>query len=94
MSAYIKNIINDDAILNEITDMAFKSVDKDGDKHIDAKELEKIIAQISNDMGAEPPTKEDIKEILKQLDEDGSGKIEFNEFKNLVTNILTALAED
>ena len=94
MSSYFENIVNDKDLLEEITKRAFDSVDKDHSGHIDSKELEKIMAQISNDMGAEPPTKEDVKEILKQLDEDSSGAIEFEEFINLVKNILTALVED
>lgn len=44
-------------------------------------------------MEAEPPTKEDVKEILKDLDANDNGKIEIDEFKKLVKNILTALAD-
>ena len=94
MSKYIENIINDDELLKEITKMAFDSVDYDKNGHIDSKELEKIISQISSDMGAEPPTKEDVKEILKNLDENNSGYIEFEEFTKLIKNILTALTEN
>ena len=35
-------------------------------------------------MGADPPTKEDVKEVLKYLDTDNSGKIEFTEFEVLI----------
>ncbi len=94
MSKYIEHIINDEDLLKEITQIAFDSVDSDENQRIDVKELEKIISQISSDMGAEPPTKEDIKEILKNLDENGSGHIEFEEFKKLIKNILTALTEN
>ncbi len=51
------------------------------------------MAQISSDMGAEPPTKEDVKEVLEHLDNDRSGKIEFPEFKELIKDILKALIE-
>ncbi len=51
------------------------------------------MAQISSDMGAEPPTKEDVKEVLEHLDSDHSGKIEFKEFKELIIDILKALIE-
>ena len=56
-------------------------VDIDKSEYIDEKELGKIMAQIASDMGAEPPTKESVKEVLKDLDKDGSGKIESDEEK-------------
>ena len=52
------------------------------------------MAQISNDMGAEPPSKEDVKEVLEHLDTDHSGKIDFEEFKVLIKDVLTAMIED
>ena len=50
--------------------------------------------QISSDMGAEPPSKEDVKEVLEHLDTDHSGKIDFNEFSVLIKDVLNAMIED
>ena len=94
MSSYIEHIINDEELLKEISDIAFQSVDTDGSGHINDKELDKIMAQIASDMGAEPPTKENVKEVLKDLDKDGSGEIEPEEFTKLIRNILTALIDN
>ena len=44
-------------------------------------------------MGAEPPTKEDIKEVMEVLDTDRSNSIEKEEFGELIKNILSALIE-
>ena len=74
--------------------MAFQSVDIDKSEYIDEKELGKIMAQIASDMGAEPPTKESVKEVLKDLDKDGSGRIESDEFIKLIKNILMALVDN
>lgn len=52
------------------------------------------MAQISSDMGAEPPSKEDVKEVLEHLDTDHSGKIDFAEFKVLIKDVLTAMCEE
>ena len=93
MSSYIKSIVENEAALNQIADRAFKNVDKDKNNSIDEIELEKIMAQISNDMGAEPPTKEDVKEVLDSLDTDRNGTINFDEFKELIKDILNALIE-
>ena len=94
MSSYIEHIINNEELLKQISDMAFQSVDTDKSGHIDDKELDKIMAQIASDMGAEPPTKENVKEVLKDLDGNGSGEIEPEEFTKLIKNILTALVEN
>ena len=93
MSSYIKSIVENEEALNQIADRAFKNVDKDNNQSIDEYELEKIMAQISNDMGAEPPTKEDVKEVLDSLDTDRNGTINFDEFKALIKDILNALIE-
>ena len=45
-------------------------------------------------MGADPPTKEDVMEVLEHLDEDKSGKIDFNEFKVLIRDVLEAMLDD
>ena len=93
MSSYIKQVLNDKDKLNKIIDEAFENVDINGDKSISEEELEKIMVQITCDMGAEPPTKEDIKEVMEALDTDGSNSIEKAEFGELIRNILEALIE-
>ena len=93
MSSYIKNLIDTPELLDGVVEKAFKSVDTDNSGSIDEQELEKVLAQISSDMGAEPPTKEDVKEVLEELDEDHNGTIEMKEFKMLIKDILKALIE-
>ena len=58
------------------------------------EELEKVMAQISQDMGAEPPSKEDVKEVLEHLDTDHSGQIDFEEFSQLIKDVLHAMIEE
>ena len=48
--------------------------------------------QISIDMGQEPPTKDSIALALSKFDTDKSGKLDFNEFKVLVKEVLTTMA--
>ena len=87
----IKEILSDEQKLKEITKLAFDSVDTDGSGSIDQYELESVLAKISNDMGADPPSKDDVKELLKFLDTDKSGKIEFKEFEVLIKNALESM---
>ncbi len=52
------------------------------------------MGQISQDMGAEPPTKEDVKEVMEHLDTDHSGQIDFEEFSQLIKDVLSAMVEE
>ena len=74
--------------------MAFDSVDTDHSGEIDEKELTQVMQQISADMGAEPPSAEDVKEVMEHLDTDKSGQIDFNEFKVLIKDVLKAMVEE
>ena len=89
----IKDIINDENKLREIARAAFDSVDTDKSGNIDNKELSKIMEGISKDLGIDPPSDAEVQEVLKHLDTDNSGTIEFNEFVVLIKDVLSSLAE-
>jgi Ca2+-binding EF-hand superfamily protein len=94
MSRTIIEILKSKGKFNEVAKIAFDCVDTDKSGLIDSSELEKIMVQIAIDMGADPPTKEDVYEVMEHLDEDKSGKIDFNEFKILIRDVLEAMLED
>mmetsp|Transcript_32471 Transcript_32471/g.33790 ORF Transcript_32471/g.33790 Transcript_32471/m.33790 type:complete len:96 (+) Transcript_32471:26-313(+) len=94
MSKAIKEILSNEKKFTEVAKVAFDSVDTDKSGQIDGNELEKVMVQIASDMGADPPTKEDVMEVLEHLDEDKSGKIDFNEFKVLIKDVLEAMLEE
>ena len=89
----IKEIINDERKLNVLTQIAFKTVDKDSSGRIDQPELEQVMAQICMDMGGEIPSKEDVQEVLDDLDEDGNNTIAVGKFKDFIKDILKGLIE-
>ena len=94
MSDSIKEILNNEKKLKEVAKVAFESVDTDKSGQIDQEELTKVMAQISGDIGAEPPSKEEVDEVLKHLDTDKSGKIDFNEFLVLIRDVLKAMVAE
>jgi len=94
LSKAIKDILSNDKKFTEVAKVAFDSVDTDKSGQIDAQELEKVMVQIATDMGADPPTKEDVMEVLEHLDSDKSGKISFEEFKVLIRDVLEAMLEE
>ena len=89
----IKDIINDEEKLKDIARVAFEGVDTDKSGSIDSKELYKVMEDISKDLGVDPPSKEEVAEVLNHLDTDKSGTVEFNEFVVLIKDVLTAMAE-
>jgi Ca2+-binding EF-hand superfamily protein len=94
MSKAIKDILSNEKRFTEVARVAFDSVDTDKSGQIDHNELEKVMVQIAADMGADPPSKEDVMEVLEHLDADKSGKIDFEEFKVLIKDVLEAMLED
>ena len=91
MAEAIKEILSNENKFNEVAKVAFDSVDTDNSGQIDASELEQVMIQISSDMGADAPSKEDVMQVLDHLDEDKSGKVNFDEFKVLIRNVLEAM---
>ena len=94
MSKAIKDILSNEKKLTEVAKIAFDSVDTDKSGQIDGNELEKVMVQIASDIGADPPSKEDVMEVLEHLDEDKSGKVDFNEFKVLIRDVLEAMLDE
>jgi Ca2+-binding EF-hand superfamily protein len=94
MSKAIRDILSNEKKFTEVAKVAFDSVDTDRSGQIDGNVLEKVMVQIACDLGADSPTKEDVAEVLEHLDEDKSGKIDFNEFKVLIRDVLEAMLEE
>jgi Ca2+-binding EF-hand superfamily protein len=94
MTETLKRILDDDKKLEEVAKVAFDSVNTDKSGQINYSELESVMTQISNDLGTEPPTSDDVKEVLKHLDTDKNGLIDFNEFKVLITDVLNAMIKE
>ena len=90
----LKAILDNEYKLNKFTRTAFKIADKDESGEINYEELYTILYTISLDIGANPPSKEDAKEIVVHLDTDRSGTISFKEFRNLIKDILRTMTED
>ena len=91
MTEAIKEILNNEQKLKEVARVAFDSVDTDKSGQIDQDELSKVMAQIAGDLGSEPPSDQEVKEVLTHLDTDKSGKIDFNEFLVLIRDVLKAM---
>ena len=59
----------------------FRALDKDGDGYLTVAEIQYFYEMIGT-KGATDPTSEEIEVLVKDLDTDGDGKIDFEEFLN------------
>ena len=96
MTDSIKDILNNQNKLYEVARAAFESVDTDKSGEIDLPELEQVMAQLAHEMGADPPSTDDVNEVFEYLDTDKSGTIDFQEFSRLIKDLLIEIqnAED
>ena len=90
----MKEIIDNPRKLEQIARIAFDNVDTDKSGEIDENELKSVMRQIAGNMGTEPPSSEDVEEVMEYLDTDHSGKIDFSEFKVLIKDVLTNLSKE
>ena len=78
---------------------AFKSYDKDGNGVLDREEIIDLLTNHFKEQGMKKkPTEEDVNEFFENLDDDHSGEIQFEEFKEFLVmtmqkNILKPIRE-
>lgn len=89
----IKDILSDKQKLIKITEAAFKAVDTDGSGFLERNELEQVMINVAVDIGVEKPTKEEVEEVLKELDENGDGKLSQQEFQVLIEQVLDMMSK-
>ena len=87
----IKEILEDREELRKITKKSFDIIDKDHSGTIEETELLTVMLRIAADMGVSPPSKEEVHDVFVQLDKDGSGRIDFEEFTYLIEQVLFSL---
>ena len=94
LKKHILSMINDDKIFGQIAQEAFNSVDTDNSHSISKAEFKECALQVAKGFGLENPEDPSIEETYKKLDSDGSGDIDFNEFKKYVKEIILKILEE
>jgi len=70
----------DDEAMHEELKEAFRMYDKGGDGYITTKVLKEILQELDNKL-----TEDDLDNIIEEVDEDGSGTVDFDEFMEMMT---------
>ena len=68
---------------------AFSLFDKDGNGHIEAKELAAVLTALG-----QSPSEEDIKKMMKEVDADENGTLEFPEFLKMMSSRMNVKNND
>ena len=93
MSATLKQILASEEKLNEVVRAAFDSVNTDKSGEITHSQIEAVMTQVSKDLGTQPPSANDVNEVIKHLDTNKDGVISFDEFKVLIKDVLNAMVK-
>jgi len=71
---------DDDEAMHEELKEAFRLYDKGGDGYITTTVLKEILKELDNKL-----SEEDLDGIIDEIDEDGSGTVDFDEFMEMMT---------
>ena len=87
----IWKILKDPKKMRKFTQAAFDEVDLDNSGSIEMDELTIVLMNVSQDIGIEIPTDDEITAIWKELDDNDDGQIAVDEFQIMIRQILEVL---
>lgn len=68
MSSDFKKLMKDTKQLKKIMESAFRAVDIDCNGYLEKAELEQVLIQVAKDIAVESPTKDEVADILEEID--------------------------
>lgn len=89
----IRDVIADPIKLRRITKVAFDTVDTDSSGYLEPNEIEVVMENVARDIGVDKPTKEEVDEVIAELDSNADGRISLAEFEVLIEQVLTIMAQ-
>lgn len=61
--------------MKRLMEDAFMKVDIDGNGFLDHSEFQQVLVQIAKQIGVDSPTKDEVDDILDEIDENGDNRI-------------------
>ena len=77
--------------MRKVSDAAFEAVDEDGSNSLDRSELRAVAMNVAFDMSIKTPTDGDVEAILDEIDTDGDGVVDKDEFFVLIQRVLKTM---
>ena len=89
----MKQQLEDDAYLTQISKKPFEAADKNKNGSIDIKELKACMIEVAQGMGTEIPKDKNIVEEFYNLDKDKNKTVDFNEFKTFIKTCMLKIID-
>jgi Ca2+-binding EF-hand superfamily protein len=87
----IRALLSDQPRLRKLAKGTFDAVDTDGSSVIDEAELFAVMTKMAKSVNAPPPTKQQVKATLGEIDVSRDGKVSFDEYIALVRKTLAKM---
>ena len=93
MAELYKSMLENDVKFDKISKIAFDNVNNDKSGAINKEQLEKLMNQISTDLGYDIPLANEVDEVFDYLDKDKKGFLSYDDFKVLMKDIFKAIIQ-
>lgn len=80
--------------MKKLMEEAFRKVDIDGSGFLERAQFEQVLVQIAKQIGVDNPTREEVDDILDEIDENGDNRISRDEFSELIQKVFQMISID
>ena len=82
--SHIKIILEDKEKLDKLISNSFRKIDTDNSNYLEMNEIRDVLISLSSEMLIDEPTRDEIEELVRFLDPDQNGKLDYKEFHSMV----------
>ena len=90
----IEDLMKDPKTMKKVMEEAFRKVDIDGSGFLERGEFEQVLVQIAKEIGVDNPTREEVDDILDEIDENGDNRISGDEFSDLIEKVFQMIGTE
>jgi calmodulin len=90
----IEDLMKDPKTMKKVMEEAFRKVDIDGSGFLERGEFEQVLVQIAKEIGVDNPTREEVDDILDEIDENGDNRISREEFSDLIEKVFRMIGTE
>ena len=89
-----EELMKDSKKMKKLMEEAFRKVDIDGSGFLERGQFEQVLVQIAKEIGVDNPTREEVDDILDEIDENGDNRISRDEFSELIEKVFQMIGNE